>query len=194
MKIQNADLPLAIFSSLFVAAAICWSVHQGGLWSENPPAHLANVGHVLIHIISVQLTMTMDTLVHQIVIFLHELGSRIIKNFPAKNASNAVSSRFLDLLNSIIYDLKRSLDQRWLFDPVLHSSLDDLVLWKAATSQKYFILTRFVTFATYSTSVVHIDTGSHIEDTHRQQTHTGSMGLGHIMIITFLAQCESAGN
>ena len=26
-----------------------------------------------------------------------------------------------------IYDLKRSADLRWLFDPVLHSSLDDLV-------------------------------------------------------------------
>ena len=105
-----------------------------------------------------------------------------------------MSSRFFDLLNSIIYDLKISLDQRWLFDPGLHSSLDDLVMWKAATSQKHFIPTRFVTFVTYSTSVVHIDTGSHIEDTHRQQTHTGSMGLGQIMIITFLAQCESAGN
>ena len=37
-------------------------------------------------------------------------------------------------------------------------------------------------------------TGSHIPDTHRKQRHTGSMGLNHIMIITFLAQCESAGN
>ena len=27
----------------------------------------------------------------------------------------------------MIYDLKRSVDLRWLFDPVLHSSLDDLV-------------------------------------------------------------------
>ena len=86
----------------------------------------------------------------------------------------------------MIYDLKRSLDLRWLLDPVLHSSLDDLVLWKAATSQKYFILTRFVTFATYSTSVVHTNTGSHIKDTHRQRRTQ--------MIITFLAQCESAGN
>ena len=34
----------------------------------------------------------------------------------------AVSSRFFDLLNSMIYDLKRSVDLRWLFDPVLHSS------------------------------------------------------------------------
>ena len=39
----------------------------------------------------------------------------------------AVSSRSFDLLNSMIYDLKRSVDLRWLFDPVLHSSLDDLV-------------------------------------------------------------------
>ena len=27
-------------------------------------------------------------------------------------------------------DLKRSIDLKWLFDPVLHSSLDDLVMWK----------------------------------------------------------------
>ena len=39
-----------------------------------------------------------------------------------------MSSRFFDLLNFIIYDLKRSVDLRLLFDPVLHSSLDDLVL------------------------------------------------------------------
>ena len=40
------------------------------------------------------------------------------------------SSRFVDLLKSIIYDIKRYVDLRWLFDPVLHSSLDDLVwLW-----------------------------------------------------------------
>ena len=31
------------------------------------------------------------------------------------------------LLNSLIYDLKRSVDLRWLFDPVLHSFLDYLV-------------------------------------------------------------------
>ena len=37
-------------------------------------------------------------------------------------------SRFCDLLNSMIYDLKRSVDLRWLFDPVLHSSSDDLVI------------------------------------------------------------------
>ena len=77
IKIQNADLPLAIFSSLFVAAAICWSVHQGGLWSENPPAHLADLGHVLIHIISFQLTMAMDTCAPDCH-FLHEPGSQII--------------------------------------------------------------------------------------------------------------------
>ena len=40
----------------------------------------------------------------------------------------AVSSRSFYLLNSMIYDLKTSADPRWLFDPVLHSSLDDLVL------------------------------------------------------------------
>ena len=84
MKIQNADLPLAIFSSLFVAAAICWSVHQGGLWSENPPAHLADVGHVLIHIISVQLTMTMDTIVHQMVIFFARARFLNYLNFSRK--------------------------------------------------------------------------------------------------------------
>ena len=39
----------------------------------------------------------------------------------------AVSSRSFYLLNSMIYDLKRSVDLRWLYDPVLHSSLDDLV-------------------------------------------------------------------
>ena len=32
-----------------------------------------------------------------------------------------------DLLNSMNFDLKRSVDLRWFFDPVLHSSLDDLV-------------------------------------------------------------------
>ena len=31
-------------------------------------------------------------------------------------------------LDFLIYDLKWSLDLRWLFDPVLHSSLDDLVV------------------------------------------------------------------
>ena len=35
-------------------------------------------------------------------------------------------SRFFDLLSSIIYDLKRSVDLRWLFDPVFHSFLGDL--------------------------------------------------------------------
>ena len=40
----------------------------------------------------------------------------------------AVSSRFFDPLNSLTYDLKRSKDLRWLFDLVLHSSLDDLVI------------------------------------------------------------------
>ena len=39
-----------------------------------------------------------------------------------------MSSRFFDLLNSITYDLKRSVDLRWLFDPVLHSSSNDLVV------------------------------------------------------------------
>ena len=32
-----------------------------------------------------------------------------------------------DLLNSMNFDLKRSVDLRWFFDLVLHSSLDDLV-------------------------------------------------------------------
>ena len=39
----------------------------------------------------------------------------------------AVSSRYFDLLNSMIYDPKRSVDLRLLLDQVLHSSLDDLV-------------------------------------------------------------------
>ena len=39
----------------------------------------------------------------------------------------AVSSRSFDLLKLMIYDLKLSVDLKWLFDPVLHSSLDDLV-------------------------------------------------------------------
>ena len=38
-----------------------------------------------------------------------------------------VSSIFFNLLNSMIYDLKRSIDLRWLFDLVLYSFLDDLV-------------------------------------------------------------------
>ena len=38
-----------------------------------------------------------------------------------------VLSRSLDLLNSMIYDPKRPVDLIWLFDLVLHSSLDDLV-------------------------------------------------------------------
>ena len=37
---------------------------------------------------------------------------------------------FQDLFNSMIYDLKRSVVLRLLFDPVLHSSLDDLVKLK----------------------------------------------------------------
>ena len=39
----------------------------------------------------------------------------------------AASLRFFDLLNSMIFDLKRSVDLRSLFDLVLHSSFDDLV-------------------------------------------------------------------
>ena len=46
----------------------------------------------------------------------------------ARGVGYAVSSRSLDLLNSVIYDLKGSVDLRGLFDPVLHSSLDDLVI------------------------------------------------------------------
>ena len=41
--------------------------------------------------------------------------------------SRRVTSRFFDRLNSMIYDIKRSVDPRWLFDPVVDSSLDDLV-------------------------------------------------------------------
>ena len=37
----------------------------------------------------------------------------------------AASSRFFDLFNSMIFDLKRSVDPRRSFDPVLHSSIDD---------------------------------------------------------------------
>ena len=43
--------------------------------------------------------------------------------------SGAVLSISFDLLNSIICDLKRSADLRPLFDLVLHSSLDDFVLY-----------------------------------------------------------------
>ena len=50
--------------------------------------------------------------------------------------SSAVSSRSFDLLNSMICDLKRSVNQRWLFDPVIHSSLDDLVCSRSQT--KYY--------------------------------------------------------
>ena len=39
-----------------------------------------------------------------------------------------LSSRFFDILNSKIYDLKRSLHLRCLLDPVLHSSSDNLVI------------------------------------------------------------------
>ena len=35
---------------------------------------------------------------------------------------------FFYLLNSMIFDLKRSIDLICLFDPVLYSSLDDLVI------------------------------------------------------------------
>ena len=42
----------------------------------------------------------------------------------------ALTSIFFDRLNSMIYDLKRSIHLRWLFDPVLHSSLDDLVFYR----------------------------------------------------------------
>ena len=43
------------------------------------------------------------------------------------NHPNAVSSISFDLLDTMIYDLKRSKDLRCLFDPVLHSSSDDPV-------------------------------------------------------------------
>ena len=51
----------------------------------------------------------------------------ILRCFLQKK-SIAVSSRSFDLLKSMIYDLKRSFNLRKLFNPVLHSSLDDLVL------------------------------------------------------------------
>ena len=41
---------------------------------------------------------------------------------------NKKSSRFFDLLNSMIYDLNISVGLRWLLDLVLHSSFDELVL------------------------------------------------------------------
>ena len=47
-----------------------------------------------------------------------------------------MSLRFFDLLNSMIYDLKRSEDLRWLFEPVLHSSLDDLVCQAAGVTNQ----------------------------------------------------------
>ena len=51
----------------------------------------------------------------------------VTKPLNHQNRPQAVSSRSFDLLNSMIYDLKRSVDLRWLFDPLLHSSLHDLV-------------------------------------------------------------------
>ena len=54
----------------------------------------------------------------------------------ARGVGYAVSSRSFDLLlNSMIYDLKRSVDLRGLFDPVLHSSLDDLVICHSEVTQ-----------------------------------------------------------
>ena len=48
----------------------------------------------------------------------------------------AAASRSIDLLNSMIYDLKRFEDLRWLFDPVQHSSLDDLVCQAAGVTNQ----------------------------------------------------------
>ena len=45
--------------------------------------------------------------------------------------------KIFDLLNSIIYDLKISLDLRWLCDQVLHSFLDDLVTWFLVVLGRY---------------------------------------------------------
>ena len=42
-----------------------------------------------------------------------------------REGGGAVSPRFFDLLNSMIFDLKRSVDQRRLFHSVLHLSIDD---------------------------------------------------------------------
>ena len=50
-----------------------------------------------------------------------------------------MSSRFFGLLNSMIFDLKRSVDLGRLFDPVLHSSLDDLVFNSRDLRIGYFV-------------------------------------------------------
>ena len=46
-----------------------------------------------------------------------------------KDIINGDLKRF-EQLNSMIYDLIRSVNLKWLFDPVLHSSLDDFVSGK----------------------------------------------------------------
>ena len=45
-----------------------------------------------------------------------------------------------DLLNSMIYNLKRSVHLRWLLDLVLHSSLDDLVFQTVPKAQRSKVL------------------------------------------------------
>ena len=56
------------------------------------------------------------------------------------------SSRFFDLFNSMIYDLKRSLVLILLHDSVLHSSLDDPVKFKTFSffCQKFRVLHLFL--------------------------------------------------
>ena len=49
----------------------------------------------------------------------------------------SVSSRIFDLLNSMIHDVKRSVDLRLLFDAVLYASLDGLVFWHSCLSKSY---------------------------------------------------------
>ena len=58
-----------------------------------------------------------------------------------------MSLRLFDLLNSMICDLKRSVDLRWLFDTVLHPSLDDLVLKQMA---KYDVLQTYKLFSSFA--------------------------------------------
>ena len=69
-----------------------------------------------------------------------------------RRGGGAVSSRSFDLLNSMIYDLKGSVNLRWLFDPVLHSSLDDLVFLQ--TLIQYFLLQTFLLFFLASSDTI----------------------------------------
>ena len=55
------------------------------------------------------------------------MTSNDLHKIEKRGGGGAVSSRCFDLLNSMIYDLKRSVDLNWFIDQVLHSSFDDLV-------------------------------------------------------------------